>query len=105
MVRVLFGVRVRDINFSFKLIWRSKLSKFQLGAGSVVIDGELLAEAARHDLIIHEIPIHYQHRQRGYSKFNALKPAFQTLTEILAYSGRRRVAERVHATQRVQVTR
>src|SRR5574341_1413529 len=43
MVRILFQVRARDINFSFKLIRRDALRKLNLSAGSVFIDGELLA--------------------------------------------------------------
>ena len=89
LVRMLFGVRVRDINFSFKLVWRRKLKQFNLGAGSVFIDGELLAEAARLELDIHEMPIQYQMRTVGYSKFNAIKPAIDTFREIIAYSMRR----------------
>ncbi|MBX3061777.1 MAG: glycosyltransferase family 2 protein [Anaerolineae bacterium] len=91
MVRLLFGVKVHDINFSFKMMWRDDLSKFHLGAGSVFIDGELLAEAARYQLNICELPIVYQDRKVGYSKFNALKPAIDTFKEIIAYWHRRGV--------------
>src|SRR4029079_19273819 len=52
LMRVLFGVRVRDVNFSFKLARRSAVQDIKLSAKSVFIDGELLAEARRHGLRI-----------------------------------------------------
>ncbi len=85
LVRLLFGVWARDINFSFKLIRHDALMKFQLGAESVFIDGELLAEAARHRLRIFEMPVHYLPRQHGTSHFDSLGPALYTLREIWVY--------------------
>jgi glycosyltransferase involved in cell wall biosynthesis len=94
LVRVLFGVHVRDINFSFKLILREPLQKMRLGAGSVFIDGELLAEAARHGLTIYQMPVEYQPRKHGTSHFNSLRAATYTLDEISAYWQRRRAEAR-----------
>jgi glycosyltransferase involved in cell wall biosynthesis len=91
LVRLLFGVNVRDINCSFKMIWRTSLAKLHLSAGSAFIDGELLAEAARHHLTVHQIPLAYQIRSVGYSKFNTLKPVIDTFKEIIAYRQRQRV--------------
>ena len=90
LVRVLFDVRVRDINFSFKMIWRSALRKLHLAAGSVFIDGELLAEAARYHLNIYQMPIQYLPRQHGESHFNTIRAATYTIEEIWAYWQRRR---------------
>ena len=90
LVSVLFGVHVRDINFSFKLIRHSALQKLRLSAGSAFIDGELLAEAALNRLTIHEMPIEYQLRKYGVSNFNNLRAATYTFEEIGAYWQRRR---------------
>ncbi|NWF69815.1 MAG: glycosyltransferase family 2 protein [Chloroflexi bacterium] len=90
LVRLLFGVHVRDINFSFKLIRREKLKKLHLGAGSVFIDGELLAEAARHKLRIFQMPVIYQPRKHGTSNFDSVRAAMYTFEEIWAYWKRRR---------------
>ncbi len=89
LVRWLFGVRVRDINFSFKVIHRECLHHLCLSAGSVFIDGELLAEANRNQLTIYEVPIQYQLRQHGTSNFNSLRAVTDTLQEIWAYFKRR----------------
>jgi glycosyltransferase involved in cell wall biosynthesis len=90
LVRVLFGVRVRDINFSFKLIRRDALRAMHLGASSVFIDGELLVEAKRLDLRIVEIPVRNQERTLGTSHFDGLRSATDTLQEIARYWARRR---------------
>lgn len=90
LVRVLFGVQVRDINFSFKLIRREALRSMHLGASSVFIDGELLVEAKRLNLRTLEIPICDQERTAGTSHFDGLQAATATLREIVRYRARRR---------------
>jgi glycosyltransferase involved in cell wall biosynthesis len=90
LVTVFFGVHVRDINFSFKLINQKPLRKLKLAAGSVFIDGELLAEAARNRLTIYQMPVEYKPRQFGSSHFNSIRAATYTLEEIFAYRQRRR---------------
>src|SRR5258706_1143315 len=94
LVRVLFNVRVRDINFSFKIIRREKLQTFHLAAGSVFIDGEMLAEAARQHLSIYQMPVQYLPRQHGASHFDSVRAATYTLEEIWAYWQRRRSERR-----------
>jgi len=89
LVRVLFGVRVRDINFSFKFIRRAALQAIELSADSVFIDGELLVEARRLGLSLYEMPLHEQGRTSGTSHFNGLRPAAHALREIMRYRVRR----------------
>ena len=103
LVRVLFGVNVRDVNFSFKMIRRDALRKLHLAAGSVFIDGELLAEAVRHCLTITQMPIQYLPRKHGVSHFNSLRAATYTFEEIWAYR-KRRQAEKNAAKQEVPLS-
>jgi glycosyltransferase involved in cell wall biosynthesis len=98
LVRVLFGVHVRDVNFSFKLIRREALQKLHLAAGSVFIDGELLAEAAKQRYKIAQMPVQYLPRKHGTSHFNSLRAATYTFEEIWAY-WQRRLQRRHNATQ------
>lgn len=85
LMRQLFGVRVRDVNFSFKLVKRSVLESISLTAATVFIDGQLLAEAVQHGYSISELPINYQPRRYGVSSFNSLRAAWDTLVEMLRY--------------------
>ena len=85
LVRTLFGVRVRDVNFSFKFVHRRVLDAIHLTASSVFIDGQLLAEAQRLGFQIAEVPIEYHPRVIGSSSFNSLRAAWVTLVEILLH--------------------
>lgn len=85
LMRQLFGVRVRDVNFSFKLVKRQVLESISLTAATVFIDGQLLAEAVEHGYSIAELPINYQPRRYGVSSFNSLRAAWDTLVEMLRY--------------------
>ncbi|MEP7285382.1 MAG: glycosyltransferase family 2 protein [Chloroflexota bacterium] len=101
LVRVLFGVHVRDVNFSFKLIRREKLRRLHLEAGSVFIDGELLAEAARYQLKIAQMPVQYLSRRHGASHFDSIRAATYTMEEIWAYWQRRRAEKRQLQAQKI----
>jgi glycosyltransferase involved in cell wall biosynthesis len=82
---LLFHIPVRDVNFSFKLLKRELLDCVRLSAGSVFIDGELLAEAVRCGYRVVEIPVEYFPRNSGKSSFDGLDAALYTLREMLAY--------------------
>ena len=83
LVRTLFGLRVRDINFSFKLVRRRALREARLSADTAFIDGQLLSEAVRLGWRIVEMPVEYRARLHGSSHFDSPGPALATLREIL----------------------
>ncbi len=86
---LMFGVRVRDVNFSFKLVHRRVLDCIHLNATTVFIDGQILAEAQRCGFKIAEIPIDYTPRKIGSSNFDSFRTAWQTFTEMFYYWRRR----------------
>jgi len=90
LLRILLRVNVIDANFSCKCIKKSKMSEFKLSSNSVFIDGEFLAEAARNNLTIKQIPFIYTPRRHGDSNFDNIKAALSTLTEMLSYWKNRR---------------
>jgi glycosyltransferase involved in cell wall biosynthesis len=85
LMRALFGVRVRDVNFSFKLVRRRALDAIQLTASTVFIDGQLLAAAVHGGFRIAELPIDYTPRKIGKSSFDSWHAAWVTLVEMLRY--------------------
>lgn len=85
LVRWLFGLRVRDVNFSFKLVRRSVLERLSLCAGSTFIDGQILVEAVCHGSRMVEIPLEYYPRQFGRSSFDNHGAALHALREMLSY--------------------
>jgi glycosyltransferase involved in cell wall biosynthesis len=91
LMRLLFGVRVRDVNFSFKLVRSAVLQRVSLRAGSTFIDGELLAEAMRNGFRIAEMPVEYHPRAVGHSSFDSLHAAIYAAAEMLSYLWRTRL--------------
>lgn len=67
MIRCLFGLKVHDVNFSFKLFKRKIYNNIMLRSEGSFIDAELLIEANRHGYIIKEIGFVYHPRIAGES--------------------------------------
>lgn len=66
LLRTLFGLRVRDVNFSFKLFRRELVAEPLHSEGSF-IDAEMLLEATRRGWFIAEVGLDYHVRQAGTS--------------------------------------
>ncbi len=65
IIRVLFGLRVKDIDCSFKLGTRELLQSFRLYANTGLGDAELLLKAQRRGARIIELPVKHFHRTLG----------------------------------------
>jgi glycosyltransferase involved in cell wall biosynthesis len=87
LLRLFFGLRVRDVNFSFKLFRKEIVDRFKdrLRAESVFIDGEILVHVHRMGVPIEEIPVEYKIRERGASTLGNLRQARFTFREILEF--------------------
>jgi glycosyltransferase involved in cell wall biosynthesis len=84
LIRHLFGLRVKDVNFSFKIFKRSILEKITLHSTGWFIDAELLVETQKRGFIIGEIPIPYTMRVAGSSTVSLFTP-LPILKELLNY--------------------
>jgi glycosyltransferase involved in cell wall biosynthesis len=90
LLRSLFGLRLRDINFAFKLARRPALAGLRLTAETGFVDGQLMIEAARLGRRVVELPVRYRPRLHGRSHFDSPGAALATLREILRYWWTRR---------------
>ena len=72
IVRVLFGLRVRDIDCAFKIFRRSTLESLPLESLGAFINTEILVRAAARGARIHQIPV--SHRRRRYGRQTGAKP-------------------------------
>lgn len=85
LIRLLFGVKIKDINFSFKLVKRDILKKLNLKAEGSFIDAEMIIKADYLGYKIEQIGVTYFPRRTGLS--NLAKPGviLKILYEIIKY--------------------
>jgi glycosyltransferase involved in cell wall biosynthesis len=84
MVRVLFGVRMRDVNFAFKLCRRRVFDHVKLESEGSFIDAELIVRASRHGYKVVQFGVDYFPRTRGVSTLSSPAVIVKILREMLA---------------------
>ena len=84
IIRTLFALRLRDINFSFKLFRRTLLEKFALKSEGSFIDAEFLLRARKAGASIIQIGVDYFPRSRGVSTLASPRVILRLLHEMTA---------------------
>ena len=82
LIRALFGLKIRDVNFAFKLFHRSLLDRFVLESGGSFIDAELVVRTLKAGGHIIQIGVDYFPRTRGESKLASGKVIVRILSEL-----------------------
>ncbi len=90
LVRAMFGLAIKDVNFSFKLFRRALLEKFTLKSDGSFIDVEFLCRARKAGAHIIQIGVDYFPRSRGVSTLSSPGVIVKILREMMAL--RREVA-------------
>lgn len=85
LIRLIFGLKVRDVNFSFKLVKQEVLQKARLHSQGSFIDAELLIEARKHGFCIKEVGVRYYPRTKGVSTLASPAVIFKILGEMWVY--------------------
>jgi len=83
IVRMVFGLRVRDIDCAFKLFRRDALSKVSLESNGAFINSELLIKLRRAGVPIVERGVHHYPRTTGYSKGAGVAVILKTIRDII----------------------
>jgi len=84
LIRVLFGLRVRDIDCAFKLVRRSVLERVHLAAEGALVSAELLIKAKKAGFRMREAGVHHYPRVSGTQTGANLKVILRTFREIVA---------------------
>jgi glycosyltransferase involved in cell wall biosynthesis len=71
MVRALFGVRFRDVNFAFKLVRRKVFDRITLKSEGSFIDAELMVSARKLGMNVVQFGVDYFPRTRGVSTLSS----------------------------------
>jgi len=82
LIRVLFDLRVKDVNFSFKLFRRSLLDKIALKSEGSFIDAEFLIRARKAGAQIIQVGVDYFPRSRGISTLSSADVIGKILREM-----------------------
>ena len=83
IVRVLFNVRIRDINFAFKLCRRKVLDAVELESEGSFIDAELVIRAQKLGFEIVQFGVDYFPRTRGVSTLSSPGVIVKIFEEML----------------------
>jgi len=82
LIKALFGVKVRDINFAFKLCRRSIFDRIDLKSEGSFIDAELIIRATRLGYEIMQMGVDYFPRTRGVSTLSSPGVILKILKEM-----------------------
>ena len=83
MIRLLFGISHRDINFSFKLMRREVLEAVELKSEGSLIDAELVVKARNLGFQIQQLGMDYFPRVRGDSTLSSPKVIVKIFRELV----------------------
>jgi glycosyltransferase involved in cell wall biosynthesis len=81
-VKLLFGLRVRDVDCDFRLLRRSIFRDVTLEKSSGVICLEMMKKIQDAGFRIGEVPVHHYHRAHGKSQFFNLPRLFKTAIDV-----------------------
>jgi glycosyltransferase involved in cell wall biosynthesis len=83
VVRLVFGLRVRDIDCAFKLFRRDVLQGVELESDGAFISSELLIKLKRRNIPMVERGVHHYPRTTGISKGATPKVILKTIRDVI----------------------
>ena len=82
LVRVLFGLRVRDIDCAFKVFRRPVIEALPIASIGAFVNTELLLRARGQGFRIHEVPVTHHPRTAGRAKGATPRVVLRALLEL-----------------------
>lgn len=90
LVRLLFGIHIKDINCSIKVVKRSALNRLHLSSNSSFIDAEVIIGLRKLGLKVKEIEVTHYPRVYGKASGGNPKVIFHTIRDMMKfYLGRK----------------
>jgi glycosyltransferase involved in cell wall biosynthesis len=83
MVKLLFGLKVRDVDCDFRLMRRAIFDRVALTKNSGVICLEMMKKIQDAGFIIAEAPVHHYHRAYGKSQFFNFRRVGRTAVDVM----------------------
>lgn len=82
LIRTLFDINIKDVNFSFKVVHRRVLEAMELKSQGSFIDAELVAKAIRMGFRVFQMGVDYFPRTRGVSTLSSPSVIAKMLREL-----------------------
>ncbi|HXW07255.1 MAG TPA: glycosyltransferase family 2 protein [Vicinamibacterales bacterium] len=82
-VKLLFGLRVRDVDCDFRMLRRSILDRVRLEKDSGVICLEMMKKIQDAGFRLVEVPVHHYHRTYGRSQFFNFRRLARTAVDVM----------------------
>lgn len=85
LVRVVLGLKFRDIDCAFKIFKRNVFDKIKIEAVGAMVNTEILAQAVKYGFRIKEVPVTHYPRVRGKqtgAKIRVIVKAFKELIKL-----------------------
>jgi len=82
-VKMMFGLRVRDVDCDFRMLRRSIFERVRLEKNSGVICLEMMKKIQDSGFKIVEVPVHHYHRAYGKSQFFNFRRIYRTGLDVL----------------------
>ncbi|MBV8359279.1 MAG: glycosyltransferase family 2 protein [Deltaproteobacteria bacterium] len=92
LMRLLFGLRITDVDCGFKLFRREVLANLELEAKGAMISTELMAKLARRGSRITEVGVHHLPRLAGEQSGNSLRVIGRAFKELFGLYRKLRAA-------------
>ena len=83
MVKLLFGLKVRDVDCDFRLMRRRIFDVVRLEKNSGVICLEMMKKFQDAGFRVAEHPVHHYHRAHGKSQFFNFPRIYQTVIDVM----------------------
>jgi hypothetical protein len=84
LIRLVFRLRIKDVNFAFKLVRRRIFEHVTIKTEGSFIDAELLAKAQRYGYKLIQFGTNYFPRSRGVSTLSSPRVIFDILKNMLS---------------------
>jgi glycosyltransferase involved in cell wall biosynthesis len=94
IIRIIFGIQVRDINCAFKIFRKSIIDGVTLESPGALVNAELLIIARQKGITPIEVPVSHFPRKHGQQTGGSLKVVFRAGMELIALFYRFRVKSR-----------
>jgi len=83
IVKLLFALKVRDVDCDFRLMRREVFDRVKLDRDSGVICLELMRKVQDAGFRVVEVPVHHYHRTHGRSQFFNVRRIFRTGIDVM----------------------